>query len=179
MTDLRGKRAIVSGASRGIGRGVAIELAKAGAEVVVNFRSHPDEAEQVVEKCRQLSGCDAHAMQADFGNQQAVEGLVDEAVKRMGGVDIVVSNAVYSDRHLFLDSDLDEFSTELTKDGDGIFGIIGGVIEEDTGLPSPGAELSAARLFEISSMSLHMAVEGFTVRNGDIFLFLSISLEGL
>ena len=50
MTDLRGKRAIVSGASRGIGRGGAIELARAGAEVVVNFRSHPDEAEQVVEQ---------------------------------------------------------------------------------------------------------------------------------
>jgi hypothetical protein len=77
------------------------------------------------------------------------------------------------------DSDLDEFSTELTKDGDGIFGIIGGVIEEDTGLPSPGAELSAARLFEISSLSLHMAVEGFTVRNGEIFLFFSISEQGL
>ena len=72
------------------------------------------------------------------------------------------------------DSDLDEFSTELTKDGDGIFGIIGGVKEEDTGLPSPGAELSATRLFEVSSLSLHMAVEGFTVRNGEIFLFFSI-----
>ncbi|MGB0759038.1 MAG: SDR family NAD(P)-dependent oxidoreductase, partial [Rubripirellula sp.] len=65
MTDLTGKRAIVSGASRGIGRGVAIELARAGAEVVVNFRSHPDEAAQVVEQCRQLSGCDAHAIRAD------------------------------------------------------------------------------------------------------------------
>ena len=67
MTDLSGTRAIVSGASRGIGRGVAIELARAGAEVVVNFRSHPEEAQQVVDQCRDLSGRDAHAIGADLG----------------------------------------------------------------------------------------------------------------
>ena len=81
MTDLRGKRAIVSGASRGIGRGVAIELARAGAEVVVNYRSHPDEAEEVVQQCRQLSGSDAHAIGADFGTQHAVEELVEQGKK--------------------------------------------------------------------------------------------------
>ena len=116
MTDLSGKRAIVSGASRGIGRGVAIELARAGAEVVVNFRSHPEEAQQVVDQCRDLSGRDV-TQWGDFADPQAIQDLVDDAVKRMGGIDIVVSNAVYSDRHLFLDSDLAEFKKTVCSMG--------------------------------------------------------------
>ncbi len=53
MTDLKGKRAIVSGSSMGIGRGIAVELAKAGAEVVINYRSHAGEAESAVAECEQ------------------------------------------------------------------------------------------------------------------------------
>ncbi|MAI30568.1 MAG: oxidoreductase [Rhodopirellula sp.] len=159
MTDLRGKRAIVSGASRGIGRGVAMELARAGAEVVVNFRSHPDEAEQVVEKCRQLSGSDAHAICADFGDQQAVEGLVDEAVKRMGGVDIVVSNAVYSDRHLFLDSDLDEFRKTIDVSMWGAFYFVRSAGQRMVAAGNGGA------MVVISSPHAHMAIPGAMAYN--------------
>ena len=68
MTNLNGKRAIVSGASMGIGRGIAIELAKAGAEVVVNFRSHEKEADEVVAQCAAAGGS-AHKIKADFGIQ--------------------------------------------------------------------------------------------------------------
>ncbi|MBD53576.1 MAG: oxidoreductase [Rhodopirellula sp.] len=159
MTDLTGKRAIVSGASRGIGRGVAIELARAGAEVVVNFRSHPDEADQVVQQCRQLSGCDAHAIRADFGDQQAVEGLVDEAVERMGGVDIVVSNAVYSDRHLFLDSDLDEFKKTIDVSMWGAFYFVRAAGQKMVAAGSGGA------MVVISSPHAHMAIPGAMAYN--------------
>ena len=108
MSVLQGKRAIVSGASRGIGRGIALQLAKAGAEVVINYRSHADEAAEVVELCAQ-AGSRAHTVQADLARQAEVERLVEESVAAMGGVDIVVSNAAYSDRHLMLESDLEEF----------------------------------------------------------------------
>ena len=145
MTDLRGKRAIVSGASRGIGRGVAIELARAGAEVVVNFRSHPDEADQVVEQCRQVSGCDSHAIGADFGDQQAIQELVEESVRRMGGVDIVVSNAVYSDRHLFLDSDLDEFKKTIDVSMWGAFHFIRAAGQKMVAAGNGGAAQSELR----------------------------------
>lgn len=108
MSELKGKRAIVSGASRGIGRGIAVELAKAGAEVVVNYRSHPEEADQVIAICEQAGG-KAHKIAADLAVPEEVERLVDESVQLMGGLDIVVSNAAYSDRHLMLESDMAEF----------------------------------------------------------------------
>lgn len=108
MGVLQGQRAVISGASRGIGRGIALQLAEAGAEVVVNYRSHPDEADEVVELCAK-AGSRAHKLQADIADREQVERLVEKSVAVMGGIDIVVSNAAYSDRHLMLESDLDEF----------------------------------------------------------------------
>ena len=112
MSELEGKRAIVSGASQGIGRGIAIELARAGAEVVINHRDHPEDADEVVSMCQQVGG-KAHAIRADMAVQSQVEDLVQRSHELMGGIDIVVSNAVYSDRHLMLDSDLAEFRTPI------------------------------------------------------------------
>ena len=54
MVDLRNKVALVTGASRGIGRGCTIEMAKCGADIVVNYRTHPDEAAEVAEAVRGL-----------------------------------------------------------------------------------------------------------------------------
>ncbi len=108
MTVLSGKRAIVSGASMGIGRGVAVELARAGAQVVVNYRSHPEDADRVVAECEAVGG-KAVKIRADFGVQAEIEQLVEQSAEQMGGIDILVSNAVYSDRKLFLEGDLDEF----------------------------------------------------------------------
>ncbi len=159
MTDLRGKRAIVSGASRGIGRGVAIELARAGAEVVVNYRSHPDEAEEVVQQCRQLSGSDAHAIGADFGTQHAVEELVEQAVQSMGGVDIIVSNAVYSDRHLFLESNLDEFRKTIDVSMWGAFYFLRAAGKKMVAAGNGGA------MVVISSPHAHMAIPGAMAYN--------------
>ena len=159
MTDLRGKRAIVSGASRGIGRGVAIELARAGAEVVVNYRSHPDEAEEVVQQCRQLSGSDAHAIGADFGTQHAVEELVEQAVQSMGGVDIIVSNAVYSDRHLFLESNLDEFRKTIDVSMWGAFYFLRAAGKKMVAAGNGGA------MVVISSPHAHIAIPGAMAYN--------------
>ncbi|SMP62150.1 glucose 1-dehydrogenase [Neorhodopirellula lusitana] len=111
--SLAGKRALISGSSQGIGSGIAIELAKAGADVTINFpsESNPKDcelADQVVSECV-AHGVQAQAIAADMGRQSEVERLVKEATATMGGLDIVVSNAAYSDRHLMLESDLDEF----------------------------------------------------------------------
>ncbi len=108
MPELAGKRAVVSGASRGIGRGIAIELARAGATVLVNYRSGADEANEVVAECEAVGG-KAFIHQADVSDQQQCEGIISAAAEQMGGLDIVVSNAAYSDRHLMLESDMDEF----------------------------------------------------------------------
>ncbi|TWT76739.1 Glucose 1-dehydrogenase 2 [Planctomycetes bacterium CA13] len=108
MSVLKGKRAVVSGSSRGIGRGIAIELAKAGADVVINYRSSPNEADEVVQICSDY-GVQAYKVASDMGVQKEAEGLAEQAAELLGGLDIVVSNAAYSDRRLMLKQDLDEF----------------------------------------------------------------------
>ncbi len=109
---LHGQRAVVSGSSQGIGRGIAISLASAGAHVTINYRSHAGEAEEVAGECRKF-GVTAHTIAADMGDPKAVEGLIEQSAELMGGLDIVVSNAAYSDRHLMLESDLDEFKKTI------------------------------------------------------------------
>ena len=105
MTD---QVAVVSGASLGIGRSTALALARSGARVVVNYRSHADEAQQVVDEIAEL-GSQAIAVQADVSDQAAVEQLVQAAVDEFGRLDIAVSNAAYSDRELYFEANMEGF----------------------------------------------------------------------
>jgi len=105
---LAGKNALVTGASRGIGRGIAIELSRQGASVAINYFGDADEADEVCRECESL-GVAAHAIKADVGNQHGAESLIAKTIELFGGIDIAVSNAAYSDRQLMLDADLDGF----------------------------------------------------------------------
>jgi glucose 1-dehydrogenase len=104
--------ALVTGASRGIGRGCALELAREGADVVVNYRSHPEEAEAVVAEIRAL-GRRAIAYGADVGNRTAVDGMVAAALAEFGRIDILINNAAYSIRKPFLEYTEAEFAEVL------------------------------------------------------------------
>jgi len=106
--DLTGRVAAVTGASMGIGRSTAIALARAGAAVVVNYRSHDAQAEDVVRTIQDAGGR-AVLHKADVAEQSAVEALVARAVQEFGQLDIAVSNAVYSDRELFFEADMAGF----------------------------------------------------------------------
>ncbi|ROW08122.1 hypothetical protein VPNG_06935 [Cytospora leucostoma] len=89
---LAGKVALVTGAGRGIGRGIAIELGRRGADVVVNYGSSSRAAEEVVAELAGL-GASAAAVQADISDPAAVAALFDAALARFGRVDFVVSNS--------------------------------------------------------------------------------------
>jgi 3-oxoacyl-[acyl-carrier protein] reductase len=89
---LEGKVAVVTGASRGIGRGVALELAKRGAKVVVNFHSNAAAAAEVVDLIKQAGG-DALAVQADVSKLDEAQQLAKAAVEFGGRLDILVNNA--------------------------------------------------------------------------------------
>ena len=104
--QLTGKKILVTGASRGIGRGCALELARSGADVGINYRSHREEAEEVAQEIRAL-GQNALLLQADVSNHDAVEQMVTTAVSEWGQLDGFVSNAAYSDRELLLNADLE------------------------------------------------------------------------
>lgn len=90
--SLSGKVAIVTGASRGIGREIAERLAENGAKVVVNYASSPAKAEEVVSAIKQ-SGGEARAIQADIRQVAAIERLFGETIEAYGGIDILVNNA--------------------------------------------------------------------------------------
>jgi glucose 1-dehydrogenase len=105
---LAGKVALITGGSLGIGRGIAIALAKAGAKIAVNYRSHAAEAEEVAGQIRE-AGSECLLLQADVSEQAAVEKLVADTVARFDRLDIAVSNAVYSDREPFYQADMAGF----------------------------------------------------------------------
>ena len=92
MASLEGAVAVVTGASRGLGRAIAEELGSGGAKVVVNYSSSKKPAEELVEQITQ-NGAEAVAIQADVSDPEQAQRLVDEAVERFGRIDILVNNA--------------------------------------------------------------------------------------
>lgn len=90
--NLNGKVAIVTGASRGIGRQIALQLAHAGAKVVVNYSSNKDKANEVVGIIEQFGG-QATAIHGDLSQVSEVEALFAQTIAQYGRVDILVNNA--------------------------------------------------------------------------------------
>lgn len=106
--DLPGQVALVTGASRGIGRAIALCLAREGAKVVVNYRSHAALAKNVVKEIQQAGG-QAVAYQADVSDPAACQAMVDQAVGRFGQLDILVNNAGVALEKLLLDTGVEEW----------------------------------------------------------------------
>src|SRR5690242_14645738 len=92
MSDLAGKVAVVTGASKGIGASIAKQLAGAGASVVVNYAAAKDDAERVVAAIKQKGG-KAIAIQGDVGKEADVKRLFAETKQAFGDVDVLVNNA--------------------------------------------------------------------------------------
>lgn len=84
--------AVVTGGSRGIGRATALALAREGAKVLVNYHQRSKEAEEIVDMIEKAGG-EAFSFQADVANPSSVQAMIEEAMKRFGGVDILVNNA--------------------------------------------------------------------------------------
>jgi glucose 1-dehydrogenase len=103
-----GKTALVTGSSKGIGRAVALELAKGGANVAVNYSSSRKEAEEVGQLIEQVGGKPL-LVGCDVSDQEAVERMVQQTVDTFGGLDIFVSNAAYSDRQIMVEADMKGF----------------------------------------------------------------------
>ncbi len=106
--SFEGKNALVTGSSKGIGRAVAIELARGGANVTINCSSSVDAAEEVKSQIEKL-GRKALIVACDVSDQAAVDAMVDKTVAQFGSLDIFVSNAAYSDRQLMLEADMKGF----------------------------------------------------------------------
>lgn len=92
MTGLKNKTAIVTGSSRGLGKKAAMELAKSGANIVVNYNSNESEALATVHEVIS-NGRNAIAVNADVSNSEAVNYLFEKSIEQFGKIDIVVNNA--------------------------------------------------------------------------------------
>jgi 3-oxoacyl-[acyl-carrier protein] reductase len=102
MSDLTERAALVTGASRGIGRATALALADAGAAVAVNFRNRGQQAEEV---CAEIEGAGGRALavQADVRDADAVTAMVKQVTEKLGGLHILVNNAgVIADQYLMM-----------------------------------------------------------------------------
>lgn len=90
--SLSGKRALVTGASRGLGKAIALSLAQAGADVAITYEKSAEKAQAVADEIRAL-GRNGVAIQADSASPQAIRVAVASSVEKLGGLDILVNNA--------------------------------------------------------------------------------------
>ena len=121
MGKLDGRAALVTGGSRGIGRGIALAFAREGASVAINDRRDEAAARATVEEIERL-GCRAIALQADVAEWLQVERMASEAVAALGALDIVVANSgVASRTQSVWDMDIDHWHRVIAVDLHGAF----------------------------------------------------------
>ncbi|HSD62901.1 MAG TPA: SDR family oxidoreductase [Ignavibacteriaceae bacterium] len=89
---LTGQKALVTGANSGIGEGIARELAKAGADVAINYVTNPDTAENLVDDLKE-EGINSFAYKADVSNEEEVISMFNQTIKEFGTIDILINNA--------------------------------------------------------------------------------------
>jgi 3-oxoacyl-[acyl-carrier protein] reductase len=117
---LSNRVALVTGSSRGIGRATALAFAGEGADLVINYHSRSDKAEEVVSQIKQM-GRKAIALKADIADRGEVDKMVEAAIGEFGKIDILMNNAGAIRRAEFLDTSQEDWSIQLRTNLDGTF----------------------------------------------------------
>ncbi|WP_309121323.1 3-oxoacyl-[acyl-carrier-protein] reductase [Paenibacillus sp.] len=141
---LEGKVALVTGASRGIGRAIAIELAKNGADVVVNYAGNEAAALEVVGAIEAL-GRSAAAVKCNVASASEVDAMVASAIERFGKIDILVNNAGITRDNLLMRMKEEEFDEVIDTNLKGVFNCIKAVTR-------PMMKQRSGRIVNISSV---------------------------
>jgi len=118
--NLSGKAALVTGASRGIGREIALELARQGANVAVNFAGSEAKAGEVVDEIKAL-GRDAFAIKCDVSSAEEVTEMVKGTIERFGKLDILVNNAGITRDNLLMRMKVEEWDDVININLKGVF----------------------------------------------------------
>ena len=119
MTERR--KALITGASRGIGRAICVKLASEGTDIVFSYRSGDEAASETVNLCREY-GIEIHAIKADVSNSEECERLIREAVDLLGGrIDILVNNAGITKDNLMLKMTEEDFEQVIDTNLKGAF----------------------------------------------------------
>ena len=120
LQQLKDKVAIVTGASRGIGKATALELAKSGAKVVVNYARSSDAADEVVKTILNAGG-EAIALQADVSQAEQVDNLIKETLAKYSRIDVLVNNAGITKDTLMMRMKLEQWQAVIDLNLTGVF----------------------------------------------------------
>ncbi|WP_404788079.1 SDR family NAD(P)-dependent oxidoreductase [Altericista sp. CCNU0014] len=127
---LEGKVALVTGGSQGIGQGIVLRLAQAGADVAINYRSHPEGAEETLAKVQEIGGSCYTAMcphstgytiQADLGSVEEVRQLIADSIRHFGKLDILVNNAGIEKHAPFWEATEEDYDAVMNVNLKGVF----------------------------------------------------------
>lgn len=118
--NLNGKVVLITGGTRGIGKGIALEFAKAGAILTLNYRSNHKEAEATLEEIKAL-GCYVKIFNWDVGSYKDSEENINKIIKEFGKIDVLINNAGISKVSLFMDSSEEDWDNIMNTNLKGIF----------------------------------------------------------
>jgi glucose 1-dehydrogenase len=144
---LEGTTALVTGASQGIGEAIAIRLAEEGADVVVNYHSHPEQADGVVRRIEGL-GRRAIAVQADLGRVAEAGELFRAGVRQLGHVGVLVNNAGIEKRAEFLDVTEQDYDQVLNVNLKGVFFLTQAFVRHLREAARPGKIINVSSVHE-------------------------------
>lgn len=114
------KTVLVTGGAKGIGRQISLTMAEAGYNVVVNYRTAPDEAEKICESIRAM-GRKSLSVYADMGKVSDIRTMYEKAFEAFGTIDVVVNNAGISSEVYFLDATEEDFDKMTAVDWKGLY----------------------------------------------------------
>lgn len=117
---LKGKTAVITGASRGIGRAIALDLAEQGANIVVNYSGSEAKAYEVVEEIKQMGG-NAIAVRANVAYMEEVQAMMKKSLEQFGTIDILVNNAGITRDNLLMRMKEDEWDDVININLKGVF----------------------------------------------------------
>jgi glucose 1-dehydrogenase len=149
---LEGKVALVTGSSQGIGQAIAIRLAQEGANVVINYRSHPEGAEETLVKVKAAGGtchmADGFTLQGDTGSIADVQRLVSESVEHFGQLDILVNNAGIEKNADFWNVTEADYDAVMNVNLKGIFFAIQAFVQHHMAVKQPGKVINISSVHE-------------------------------
>jgi len=153
--QLKGKTALVTGAARGIGRAIALRLAREGAAVGINYQKRSDRAESLAAEIQQTGG-KALSLQADVGDGAAVRAMAERIERELGPVDILVNNAGVVRRGDLSDFDYSQMEGMRRTNVDGLVNVTRSVVD---GMK----QRRSGRIVNIASVAAHgTSIEGTT-----------------
>ncbi|MEB6196313.1 3-oxoacyl-[acyl-carrier-protein] reductase [Mammaliicoccus sciuri] len=138
------KTAIVTGASRGIGRKIALELGKEGYNVVVNYAGNKEKAEEVISEIKSF-GVESFAFQANVSEQDEVKAMIKETTSQFGTIDVLVNNAGITRDNLLMRMKQDEWDDVINTNLKGVFNCVQAVTR-------PMLKQKSGRIINLSSV---------------------------